>query len=196
VWRLTKERYYSVPVVRDGKTVIFEVAPDSQVIAKYVDAKFKLGLFPWEAEGVQSIVWRYIEDEVEGLTFKLNDVYWQEFVPEPEQLRFLRHKERKFGAGCLKRWKLDQKDLLSQLSAKLLPFEEMLFHRKFLLDERPRFIDFDLFGMLGNFLYSGHYRLPAAHDRLRNWHERMTEVQTEVSAREKKLYTGHKRPPA
>ena len=28
--------------------------------------------------------------------------------------------------------------------------------------QRPRFVDFDLFGMLGNFLYSGHYRLPAA----------------------------------
>src|SRR6266404_5007904 len=59
VWRLTKRRYYQVPVIRDGKNVIFEVGEDSQVIAKYLDAKLKLGLFPPELEGVQSILWRY-----------------------------------------------------------------------------------------------------------------------------------------
>ena len=46
----------------------------------------------------------------------------------------------------------------------------------FLLDARPRFVDFDLYGMLGNFLASGHYRLPAPHARLHNWHERMSKV--------------------
>ncbi len=39
----------------------------------------------------------------------------------------------------------------------------MLMGHPFLLGEQPRFVDFDLYGMLGNFLYSGHYRLPAAH---------------------------------
>ena len=60
-----------------------------------------------------------------------------------------------------------QKSLLTALEQKLVPFEEMLMHKPFLLDERPRFVDFDLFGMLGNFLYSGHYRLPAAHTQLK-----------------------------
>ncbi len=46
VWQLTKQRYYGVPIVRDGKYVIFEVSDDSQVIAKYLDVKFELGLFP------------------------------------------------------------------------------------------------------------------------------------------------------
>ena len=32
VWKLTKERYYGVPVIRDGKGVIFELNDDSQVI--------------------------------------------------------------------------------------------------------------------------------------------------------------------
>src|ERR1043165_9554892 len=48
VWRLTKQRYYGVPIIRDGKSVIFEVSEDSQVIAKYLDSKLKLGLFPGE----------------------------------------------------------------------------------------------------------------------------------------------------
>ncbi len=46
-------------------------------------------------EGVQGILWRYIENEIEGLCFKLNDIYWENVVPGTDRLRFLRHKERK-----------------------------------------------------------------------------------------------------
>jgi glutathione S-transferase len=176
VWRLTRERYYGVPVVRDGKSVLFEMGEDSQVIAKYLDTKLQLGLFPWDVEGVQVIIWRYIENEVEGAGFRLNDIYWREIVPAADQLAYVRHKERKFGRGCLDEWRADQKKLLAQLEQRLLPFEEMLLHKPFLLDHRPRFVDFDLYGILGNFLYSGHYRLPRAHTRLRKWHQQMTEV--------------------
>jgi glutathione S-transferase len=177
IWRLTKQRYYGVPIVRDGKQVIFEVSDDSQVIAKYLDSKLQLGLFPAELEGVQSILWRCIENEVESVGFKLNDIYWQEMVSTSDRVRFLRHKERKFGRGCIENWRAQQKGLLVQLEQRLIPFEEMLMHKPFLLDERPRFVDFDLYGILGNFLYSGHYRLPAAHTCLRKWHRRMTHVQ-------------------
>ncbi len=189
VWRLTRQRYYGVPIIRDGKSVIFEVSDDSQVIAKYLDSKLKLGLFPWDLEGVQSIVWRYIENDIEGLAFRLNDIYWQEMVPPPQRLVFLRHKERKFGRGCIGQWKGRQKELLRQLEERLIPFEEMLLHKPFLLDQRPRFVDFDLFGMLGNFLYSGHYRLPAKHNRLGQWYRRMSQVQLKSFAREEKLHS-------
>jgi glutathione S-transferase len=188
VWRLTKQRYYGVPVIRDGKSVLFEVNDDSQVIAKYLDTKHKLVLFPWELEGVQSILWHYIENEIEGACFRLNDIYWREVVPAAEQLAFLRHKERKFGRGCLDQWRAQQKDLLVQLEHRLVPFEEMLMFKPFLLDQQPRFADFDLYGMLGNFLYSGHYRLPAAHAHLRQWHRRMSRVQFKPLAREKELH--------
>ena len=184
VWRLTRKRYYGVPIIRDGKSVIFEVNDDSQVIAKYLDTKLQLGLFPWDLEGVQSLIWRYIENEVEGVGFKLDDIYWRKVVPVPDQLAFLRHKERKFGRGCIDQWRAQQKELLAQLTQKLVPFEEMLMHKPFLLDYRPRFVDFDLYGILGNFLYSGHYRLPAAHTHLRKWHTRMARVQFQSVARE------------
>lgn len=189
VWRLTKQRYYNVPVLREGKTVVFEVSEESQVIAKYIDAKLGLGLFPWEHEGVQSLIWRYIENDIEGVTFKLNDVFWLEFVPENEQLAFLRHKERKFGRDCLTRWRNERKGMLEELERRLMPFEEMLLHRPYLLGSRPFFIDFDLFGMLGNLLYSGHYRLPKAHDRLAGWYGRMNHIQWKSLAREKELHS-------
>jgi glutathione S-transferase len=188
VWRMTRQRYYSVPIIRDGKSVVFEVSEDSQVIAKYLDDKLKLGLFPWSLEGVQSVLWHHIENEIEGPCFRLNDIYWRELVPLSDRLRFLRHKERKFGRGCIDRWKLERQDLLRQLEERLIPFEEMLMYRPFLLDERPRFVDFDLYGMLGNFLYSGHYRLPVKHSHLREWHRRMARVKVKSFAREKELH--------
>jgi glutathione S-transferase len=60
-----------------------------------------------------------------------------------------------------------------------LPFEEMLGHRPFLLGPQPRFVDFDLFGMLGNFLYSGHYQLPASRPQLRKWYRRLNKLKIE-----------------
>jgi glutathione S-transferase len=194
VWRATRQRYYSVPIVRDGGSVVFEVDANSQVIAKYLDSRLNLGLFPWELEGVQSILWRYIEDEIEGLGFRLNDVYWKEYLPPEEHMDFIRHKERKFGRGCLDDWKRRRPELLAQLEQKLIPFEEMLMFKPFLLGDTPRFVDFDLYGMLANFLYSGHYRLPLAHNHLREWYSVMTHIQFKNVAREKELHPGYKRP--
>jgi len=124
---------------------------------------------------VQSILWRYIENEIEGATFRLNDGYYRENVPPADQLAYLRHKERKFGRGCLDQWREQQKQWLKQLVHTLVPFEEMLMHHPFLLGAQPRFVDFDLFGMLGNFLYSGYYRLPPAHNEIKRWYRRMSQ---------------------
>ena len=173
VWRLTKKRYYQVPVLKDGRMVVFETDPHSQVIAKYLESKLALGLFPRPWDGLQRLVWMYIEDAVEGAAFKLNDACYREFVPPAEQMQYLRWKERRFGRGCLDQWLADREALLGQLAQVLLPFEQMLGTRPFLLEGRPCFVDFDLWGMLANFLYSGHYRLPAAHVKVQQWYERM-----------------------
>jgi len=192
VWKLTKERYYGVPVIRDGRNVVFELDEDSQVIAKYLDSKLGMGLFPAELEGVQSLLWRFIENEVEGAAFRLNDIYYKENVRSVDQLQYLRFKERKFGRGCIDQWRADQRQWLKKLEASLMPFEEMLMHHTFLLGETPRFVDFDLFGMLQNFLYSGHYKIPSRHKEIRKWHARMTTLKR-ITAREK-LHSRYKRP--
>ncbi len=176
VWKLTKQRYYGVPTLKDGKTVMFEVGDESQVIAKYLDSRLRLGLFPRELEGVQSILWRFIENEVEGATFRLNDIYYKELVASAHQLQYLRFKERKFGRGCIEQWRAGQRGLLKRLEELLVPFEEMVMYHPFLLGDRPHFVDFDLCGMLANFLFSGHYRLPRAHNRLADWYRRMSRL--------------------
>ncbi len=193
IWKITKQRYYQVPVVRDGKTVVFETGNDSQVVGKYLDQKLQLGLFPREWEGVQSILWRYIENEIEDLTFRLNDVYYQEMVPVAQRLGFIRHKERKFGRGCLEIWAAQQKEMLAELEKRLLPCEQMLAEKPFLLSDHALFVDFDLLGMLENFLYSGHYQLPSAYVRLKEWHNRIKELKV-PSAQREKLHSRHQRP--
>jgi glutathione S-transferase len=176
VWKLTKQKYYGVPVVRDGKNIMFDDTDDLQIVAKYLNKKLHLGLFPAEREGVQSILWRTIENEIEGATFRLNDIYYRENLPGAEQLQYLRFKERKFGRGCIDQWRAQKNDWLKKLEAGLAPFEQMLAHSEFLLAERPLFVDFDLFGMLENFLFSGHYSLPKSQPHLRRWRQRMKTI--------------------
>jgi len=170
VWKLTGQKYYGVPVLRDGRKIIFDDTDDQQIVAKYLDQKLNLGLFPANREGVQSLLWRHIESEIEGAAFRLNDIYYRELLPAADQLQFLRFKERKFGRGCIDQWRRDQQRWRQKLAAALAPYERMLAHSGFLLDERPMFVDFDLFGMLENFLFSGHYALPRSLPRLRGWH--------------------------
>ena len=173
VWKLTKGKYFGVPIVKDGAKVIFESGEDTQDVAKYLDQKLQLGLFRGNREGEQAILWRYCEHEVEAVGFKLNDIYFKEFVPRSDQLSFIRHKERKFGHGCIGEWRANQEELHRQLELKLQPFERMLVHSEFLLDDRPLFIDFELFGMIENFLFSGHNALPKSQPNLRAWHRKM-----------------------
>lgn len=179
VWKLTQQRYYGVPVIRDGKKVVFDPGDDSQDIARYLDSKLKLGLFPTALEGLQFLLARHIENEVEGATFRLNDIYFRETVAGADQLQYLRFKERKFGRGCIDQWREQQNDWLKRLEQSLVPFEQMLSHQPFLLGEQPRFVDFDLWGMLGNFLSSGHYQLPKAQPKLKQWYRRLSTLKLE-----------------
>lgn len=176
IWRLTRQRYYQVPVIRDGRTVVFETNEDSQVIAKYLDTKLGLGLFPREWAGVQQVLWHYFEHEVESVGFKLNNAHYRAWLPPAEWLPFLRYKERRFGRGCLDQWREQQPQLLAELSYKLAPVEQMLLSKPFLLGPRPLFADFNLCGMLGNYLYGGCTELPAEYPLLRDWHDRMSRV--------------------
>jgi glutathione S-transferase len=173
VWQITRRQYYGVPVIRDGARVIFDDTDDQQMVAKYLERKLGLGLFPPAQEGIQSILWRNIESDIEAAAFRLNDIYYRENMPAAQQLQYLRFKERKFGRGCIDQWRAQQGDWLKRLAAGLVPFEQMLAHSPFLLGQRPLFVDFDLFGMLENFLFSGHYALPKSHPHLGLWHRRM-----------------------
>jgi glutathione S-transferase len=176
VLELTGGRYYQVPVlVHDGR-VIFESAGDSQDVARYVDHTFCGGrLFPKEQEGLQQILISHLENDVEGVTFRLTDIHYIPTIASVcERGMVIRHKERKFGPGCVDAWRRDQESLRAQAEGLLARFDGMLGGQHFLLGERPLYTDFLLYGIVGNYTFNGWNELPERMPALIEWTERMS----------------------
>src|SRR5579859_7726820 len=151
----TKGRSYSVPCVVDGKTAVADFTDFGQEVARYIDRKYKLGLFPRAREGIQAILARYIENDLEGVGFKVDDSYIIPTLPLVERVMLTRFKERKFGKGCVQQWAKDRATLNRQFAELLAPIDNMLASSLFLIANRPLFVDYDLYGILGNYLYCG-----------------------------------------
>ncbi|MEW6324427.1 MAG: glutathione S-transferase N-terminal domain-containing protein [Nitrospirota bacterium] len=173
----TQGQYYKIPLLEDGDLLVWDKTDLGQEIAGYLDGKFKLELFPPKHDGLQLILARYLEHEVEAVSFKLNDLDYEAWLPDLyDRTMFVRHKERKFGAGCLAQWRDQQDRLQQELEALLFPLDRLLAQHCFLIDHRPRFVDVDLFGVLGNYLFSGRNQIPPPFTHLHHWHREMTRV--------------------
>jgi glutathione S-transferase len=83
---------------------------------------------------------------------------------------YIRHKERKFGRGCVQQWREQAPQLLARLEELLTPFEVMLSRGPFLLGRRPVYADYALHGVLGNYTYSAQNRLPEGLTHLGRWY--------------------------
>lgn len=167
---------YEVPVLKHGERVIYETAPDTQNIARYIDTTFAGGaLFPPTSSGLQDILLSYLENDVEGATFRCADVFYVPSIPDPVgRVMVQRHKERKFGKGCLDDWHSRLHELRASAALHLARFDAMLQHRPFLLGNQPVYADFLLYGILGNYTYQGWNPMPAGLDALATWQERLT----------------------
>jgi glutathione S-transferase len=172
VIRATKGRGYSVPCIVDGKRAVVDLTPFGQEVARYVDRKYRLGLFPRGKEGIQLILAQYIENQLENTGFRLNDSFVVPTLPLVERVLLIRYKERKFGKGCIQHWIRDRAKLSRQFGELLKPMDSMLSSSPFLLGERPLFVDYDLYGIFGNFLYSRHTKFPAL-SNLQRWYRKM-----------------------
>ena len=67
VWRLTRQRYYGVPIIRDGKIVVFEIERRFAGHRQIPRCQARAGAVSrgnWRA--CNRIIWRYIENEIEG----------------------------------------------------------------------------------------------------------------------------------
>jgi glutathione S-transferase len=182
VTELTGGAYYAVPVLADATgpapLVIYESRDDGMEIAAYVDGKYALGLFPDALAGLHDIVVQYVESQLEDTGFRLGDIH---VIPRVDDVvsrtMTLRHKERKFGKGCLEQWRAQAPALQARFEELLLPLDRMLARHRFLLADRPAFADYALFGVLGNYLYSGDNRMPAGLAHLGRWHAALPGVQ-------------------
>ncbi len=176
--RLTDGAYYQVPVlVHDGR-VIIESSASSEDIAHYVDQHFAKGrLFPERLDGLQAIVMEFLGDDVEFHTFRLLDPFTMDAITDPvARGLFVRHKERKFGRGCVEQWRREAASIRAEADRLLERFEITLRHSPFLFGEAPVYSDFLLYGVLGNLLYGGHNRLNAQQSALAAWVKRMESV--------------------
>lgn len=168
----TKGAGYTVPCLVDGKRGICDVTDFGQEVARYVDRRYRLGLFPQRFEGLQLILSRYIEQELEPVGFKVNDTYVIPERPLVERTMLIRHKERKFGKGCVREWTAQRRSLCARFADLLEPIDNMLAASPFLLADRPLFVDYSLYGVLENYLFNGKTKLPDL-KHLRGWHRMM-----------------------
>ena len=177
VIQLTKGEYYQVPVIEDlfSHEVIFDKSPEGNDVPRYIDTLAPLlRLFPTEVEGLQRILLHYIENECESHSFKVCDANWDTWIKSDVERGLLRrHKERKFGVGCLDNWRRDIKDLIANFHHCIQPFEMLLNKTPYLTGERPVYADYALCGVIGNFLFPGNTALPENCLMLESWYTKM-----------------------
>jgi glutathione S-transferase len=175
ILRLTGGAYYQVPVVVHDGRVVFESTGGSQDVPRYVDGTFAGGrLFPGRLDGLQAIVIDFIESEVEDRTFKLVDPQWLDSIDDvAARGMVIRHKERKYGRGCVEQWRRDAAQIRAEADRLLERFEITLRHSPFLFGETPVYSDFLLFGILGNLTYRDYNQLSRGQSALAKWNEAM-----------------------
>lgn len=175
--RLTAGASYQVPVLADGNRLICESGPDSQDVAAYLDTHYLQGrLFPAALQGWQTIINQYIENTVEAVTFKVCDAAVVPAMADVvERTLLIRHKERKFGVGCVERWQRERPAMIAEANRLLLPFEQTLANAggPFLFGSAPVYSDFLLYGILGNYTYQDTLPFPSELPALRTWRDRL-----------------------
>ena len=109
------------------------------------------------------------------VTFRVIDPFYIESIEDVgERGMLIRHKERKFGPGCVSRWRRDREELMSEAERLFCPLNERLESTgAFLLGGEPVYADFLLGGILGNLTYSGFNRIPPGLGALEAFQERL-----------------------
>ena len=177
VVELTHGECYQVPVLEDlfSRRVIWDKGPEGDEVARYLaEIEPLMNLFPVEVSGWQQILIRYIENECEPFSFKVCDAFRDKWLKNDlERGLHRRHKERKFGPGCLEEWTRNVNELIEGFWRVIQPFEQILAHQPFLTGPRAVFADYALCGVIGNFLFPRTTTLPANCLMLEAWYTKM-----------------------
>ncbi len=165
----THGRGHTLPCIVDGKEAICDRTDFRQEVARYINRRFKLGLFPNAFEGIQLILSRYLETDLKMVGFNLNDTDVIPSRPLVERVMLVRHKERKFGKGFVQERTGHRKELATHFAELLLPIDHMVASSAYSLSGRPLFVDYNLYGVIGNYLFNSQTKLPKP-THLRRWH--------------------------
>ena len=177
VIKLSKGECYQVPLLEDLFThdIIYDKSPSGDDVPKFIDNLAPLmRLFPSDVDGLQRIFINYIENECEPYGFKVCDANGEHWIKTDLERGLLRrHKERKFGVGCIEEWKRNVVALTESFHRAVQPFEQVLADRPFLTGDKPVYADYALCGVIGNFLFPGNTSLPENCLMLEAWYTRL-----------------------
>lgn len=170
---------YHVPMLDHDGVLVMEATGDSIDIARYVDLTFGAGkLFPQAFEAAHLPLVEQIENELELAGFVLLDPYYLDtFEDVFVRTMLVRHKERKFGVGCVNRWRKDHDALFDQFIRLLGPIECTFGEQPFLFGKLPVYADFALFGVIENVTYNDYNPLPDTIPNLLRWCEELRSFQ-------------------
>ncbi|HTR60630.1 MAG TPA: glutathione S-transferase family protein [Candidatus Binataceae bacterium] len=140
-------------------------------------------LLPPGWSGIHRVLADYIDNQLEDILFKAaipDEVeFWRSRGRDREALwRLVR--DRKYGSGFVDRMIAEHREHAARAREALLPFEEALSDRAFLLG-RIGLADFALYGQLYYFAFRGEVKIPQDLKRVREYFGRMDRIS---SARE------------
>ena len=119
-----------------------------------------------------------IENEFELAGFVLLDPFYLDSYEDVLiKTLLVRHKERRFGLGCVEQWRKNHDTLFEEFIRLLAPSERTLSEQTFLFGEVPVYADFALFGVLENVTYKGYNQLPDSVPNLVRWCESLRSFQ-------------------
>ena len=173
VIRASGGKYYQVPMLDHAGEIVMESSAESIDIARYIDREFASGhLFPPAIEAAHLPLVAQIENEFELAGFILMDPAYIDSLDDiVTRTMIIRHKERKFGPGCVEDWRERHDELFAHFIGLLAPCEMTLGEQPFLFGDTPVYADFALSGVLGNVTYQGYNSLPDSLQNISRWRD-------------------------
>ena len=119
VWKLTRQKYYGVPVIRDGAKVVFDdtrrPANRRQISRRKIAAR---PVSRRTAKACKPFSGATSKTKLKARPSGSMTFIYRENLPAAEQLQYLRFKERKFGRGCIDQWRAQPKRLAEKTGSR------------------------------------------------------------------------------
>ena len=163
--------HYQVPMLDHDGQMVGESTAESIDVARYVDRVFAGGrLFPPAIEAAHLPLVERIENEFELAGFVLIDPHHiDSFEDVVSRTMMIRHKERRFGVGCVEDWRERHDELFAHFVDLMAPAETTLAEQGFLFGDTPVYADYALLGVIGNVTYKGVNALPDSLTNIARW---------------------------
>lgn len=170
----TNGAYYHVPLIVDEGVPVFPDSAAAKDIQYYLNDKYAGGrLLPAQNLTAQEILTQHIENEVEDTIFRIGAPDNDNVDDLVARTMTIRHRERRFGRGCVDQWRRDRPQLRARADMLLEPFERDLQRQPYLFGDAPVYTDFALWGVLYNLTYKDRQQFNDQQQALADFFQRL-----------------------